>query len=159
MTLEETIAGMLTSRGATVAVAESCTGGLLASRLTDVPGSSSYFLQGFVVYSNQAKHNTLGVPEETIARFGAVSEEVARAMATGCLERSGADFAVATTGIAGPSGGSPEKPVGTLCLAIANKNSADLLSRTLVLQGDRHQNKLRFSEAALRELWQCLRQG
>jgi len=159
VTLEETIAGMLTSRGVTVAVAESCTGGLLASRLTDVPGSSSYLLQGFVVYSNQAKHNTLGVPEEAIERFGAVSEEVARAMATGCLERSGADIAVATTGIAGPSGGSPEKPVGTLCLAIAQKNSADVLSRSLVLQGDRQQNKLRFSEAALRELWHCLRKG
>ena len=159
VTLEETIAGMLSSRGVTVAVAESCTGGLLASRLTDVPGSSSYFLQGFVVYSNQAKHKTLGVPEKTIETFGAVSEEVARAMAVGCLEKSGADFAVATTGIAGPSGGSPEKPVGTLCLAIAQKNSTEVLSRRLVLQGDRQQNKLRFSEAALRELWQCLRQG
>lgn len=159
VTLEETIAGMLSSRGVTVAVAESCTGGLVASRLTDVPGSSSYFLQGFVVYSNQAKHKTLGVPEKTIETFGAVSEEVARAMAVGCLEKSGADFAVATTGIAGPSGGSPEKPVGTLCLAIAQKNSTEVLSRRLVLQGDRQQNKLRFSEAALRELWQCLRQG
>ena len=159
VTLEETILGMLASRGFTVAVAESCTGGLVASRLTDVPGSSSSFLQGFVVYSNQAKHNTLGVPEETINKFGAVSEEVAQAMAIGCLEKSGADFAVATTGIAGPSGGSPEKPVGTLCLAIAQKNSSDLISRRLVLQGDRQQNKLRFSEAALRELWQCLRQG
>ncbi|MFZ4524093.1 MAG: competence/damage-inducible protein A [Chlorobium sp.] len=159
VTLEGTIVAMLSSRGATVAVAESCTGGLVASRLTDVPGSSSCFLQGFVVYSNQAKHRALGVPEETIAMFGAVSEEVARAMATGCLEKSGADFAVATTGIAGPSGGSPEKPVGTLCLAIAQKNSSDVLSRRLVLQGDRPQNKLRFSEAALRELWQRLRQG
>ena len=112
-----------------------------------------------MVYSNQAKHSALGVPEETIKIFGAVSEEVARAMATGCLEKSGADFAVSTTGIAGPSGGSPEKPVGTLCLAIAKKNSADVLSRRLVMQGDREQNKLRFSEAALRELWQCLRQG
>ncbi len=158
VTLEETIAGMLSSRGVTVAVAESCTGGLVASRLTDVPGSSSYFLQGFVVYSNQAKHKTLGVPEKTIETFGAVSEEVARAMAVGCLEKSGADFAVATTGIAGPSGGSPEKPVGTLCLAIAQKNSTEVLSRRLVLQGDRQQNKLRFSEAALRELWQRLRQ-
>ena len=159
VTLEETVGQMLSARGLTVAVAESCTGGLIASRFTDVPGSSSYFLQGFVVYSNQAKHSALGVPEETIKIFGAVSEEVARAMATGCLEKSGADFAVSTTGIAGPSGGSPEKPVGTLCLAIAKKNSADVLSRRLVMQGDREQNKLRFSEAALRELWQCLRQG
>ena len=159
VTLEETVGQMLSARGLTVAVAESCTGGLIASRFTDVPGSSSYFLQGFVVYSNQAKHSALGVPEETIKIFGAVSEEVARAMATGCLEKSGADFAVSTTGIAGPSGGSPKKPVGTLCLAIAQKNSAEVLSRTLVMQGDREQNKLRFSEAALRELWQCLRQG
>jgi len=159
VTLEETIGSMLVSGGQRVAVAESCTGGLLASRLTDVPGSSSYFLQGFVVYSNEAKHSALGVPEETIKRFGAVSEEVARAMASGCLERSGADVAVATTGIAGPSGGSPEKPVGTLCLAIARKNSDDVFSRTLFMLGDRAQNKLRFSEAALRELWEILRCG
>ena len=159
VTLEETILGMLVSKGFTVAVAESCTGGLLASRLTDVPGSSSCFLQGFVVYSNEAKKRTLGVPEETIAKFGAVSEEVARAMALGCLEKSGADIAVTTTGIAGPSGGTPEKPVGTLCLAIAHKKGDDLRSRTLVMQGDRQQNKLRFSEAALRELWHVLLQG
>ena len=87
-----------------------------------------------------------------------MSEEVARAMAIGCLEKSGADFALSTTGIAGPSGGSPEKPVGTLCLAMATKHSGILLSRTLVMQGDRERNKLRFSEAVLRELWECLRQ-
>ena len=159
VTLEGTIGAMLSVRGLSVAVAESCTGGLVASRLTDVPGSSFYFLQGFVVYSNQAKHNTLGVPEESIETFGAVSEEVARAMALGCLEKSGADFAVSTTGIAGPSGGSPEKPVGMLCLAIAEKKSAMVFSRTIFMQGDREQNKLRFSEAALRELWELLRNG
>ena len=158
VSLEATIGAMLAARGLTVAVAESCTGGLVASRLTDVPGSSGYFLQGFVVYSNQAKEKSLGVPGEIIETFGAVSEEVARAMAIGCLEKSGADFALSTTGIAGPSGGSPEKPVGTLCLAIASKNSGVLLSRTLLMQGDRERNKLRFSEAVLRELWECLRQ-
>ena len=94
-----------------------------------------------------------------IEKFGAVSEEVARAMATGCLEKSGANFALSTTGIAGPAGGSPEKPVGMLCLAIAKKNSGVLLSRTLFMQGDRELNKLRFSEALLRELWECLRPG
>jgi nicotinamide-nucleotide amidase len=159
VTLEETIGRMLSAGGLTIAVAESCTGGLVASRLTDVPGSSGYFLQGFVVYSNQAKERSLGVPGEIIETFGAVSQEVARAMAVGCLEKSGADFALSTTGIAGPSGGSPEKPVGTLCLAIASKNSGVLLSRTLLMHGDRAVNKLRFSEAVLRELWECLRQG
>ena len=159
VSLEATIGEMLSAGKLTVAVTESCTGGLVASRLTDVPGSSSYFLQGFVVYSNQAKERSLGVPKETIESFGAVSEEVARAMALGCLEKSGADFALSTTGIAGPAGGSPEKPVGTLCLAIANKNSGILLSKTVLMHGDREVNKLRFSEAVLRELWECLRLG
>ena len=156
ITLEETIGRMLAENGMTVAVAESCTGGLVASRLTDVAGSSMYFLQGFVTYSNQAKQKTLGVQKELIESFGAVSEEVARAMAKGCLEKSGADIAVATTGIAGPSGGSPEKPVGMVCLAIARKTSGTVLSKTLFMQGDRERNKFRFSEAALRELWECL---
>ena len=157
VTLEETIGAMLSAKGLTVAVAESCTGGLVASRLTDVPGSSLYFLQGFVVYSNQAKQKTLGVEKELIERFGAVSDEVARSMAQRCLEKSGADFAVATTGIAGPSGGSTEKPVGMVCLAVATKSSGTVLSKTLFMQGDRERNKFRFSEAALRELWECLR--
>ena len=148
---------MLSAKGLTVAVAESCTGGLVASRLTDVPGSSLYFLQGFVVYSNQAKQKTLGVEKELIERFGAVSDEVARSMAQRCLEKSGADIAVATTGIAGPSGGSTEKPVGMVCLAVATKSSGTVLSKTLFMQGDRERNKFRFSEAALRELWECLR--
>jgi len=158
VTLEETVGAMLSAQGRSVAVAESCTGGLLASRLTDVPGASSYFLQGFVVYSNRAKQRNLGVPAETIETFGAVSEEVARAMAIGCLEKSGADFALSTTGIAGPSGGSPEKPVGMVCLGLAKRKSTNVISRTLYMHGDRKQNKLRFSEAALRELWQCLRE-
>jgi nicotinamide-nucleotide amidase len=158
VTLEETIGRMLASKGMSVAVAESCTGGLVANRLTDVPGSSAWFLQGFVVYSNQAKEKSLGVSRELIETFGAVSEEVARAMAVGCLEKSGADFTLSTTGIAGPSGGSIEKPVGTLCLAIAEKNSGILLSKTLLMHGDRELNKHRFSEAVLRELWECLRQ-
>ncbi len=157
VTLEERIGEMLAEKGLRIAVAESCTGGLVASRLTDVSGSSAYFLQGFVVYSNDAKQRSLGVPSALFETYGAVSEEVARAMATGCLEKSGADIAVSTTGIAGPSGGSVEKPVGMLCLAIAQKNSSEVISKTIVVQGDRLRNKLRFGEAALRELWQCLR--
>lgn len=156
-TLEETIGEILTQRGMSVAVAESCTGGLVASRLTDVPGSSAYFYQGFVVYSNEAKERALGVAKETIEEFGAVSEEVACAMATGCLEKSGADFALSTTGIAGPAGGSHEKPVGMLCLALAIKSSGTVQSRTLFMHGDRELNKIRFSEAVLRELWEYLR--
>jgi nicotinamide-nucleotide amidase len=155
-TLEETIGGKLSQKGLSVAVAESCTGGLVASRLTDIAGSSAYFLQGFVVYSNQAKEKTLGVEKATLEKFGAVSEEVARAMAVGCLERSGADIALATTGIAGPSGGSVEKPVGMLCLALAAKASGEVISRTLFMHGDRELNKLRFSEAVLRELWEYI---
>ncbi len=155
-TLEAALGERLGRRGLKVAVAESCTGGLVASRLTDVPGASAWFLQGFVVYSNQAKERALGVPGALIERWGAVSEEVARAMASGALERSGADLAVATTGIAGPSGGTAEKPVGTLCLAIAEKNSGEVRSKMLRMHGDRELNKLRFSEAALRELWEAL---
>ncbi|NTV99614.1 MAG: CinA family nicotinamide mononucleotide deamidase-related protein [Chlorobiaceae bacterium] len=154
---EETIGEMLISAGKTVAVAESCTGGLVASRLTDVPGSSGYFLQGFVVYSNSAKESVLGVPGELIEKFGAVSEETARAMALGCLEKSGADLAVSTTGIAGPAGGSSGKPVGMLCLALAEKGTGVVESKTLFMHGDRALNKLRFSEAALLELWERLK--
>ncbi len=157
VTLEETIGSMLITAGKSLAVAESCTGGLVASRLTDVPGSSLYFLEGFVVYSNKAKHDILGVQKELIEKFGAVSEEVARAMATGCLEKSGADITVSTTGIAGPSGGSAEKPVGMLCLCVADRASGKVLSKTLFMQGDRERNKFRFSEAALCELLECLR--
>ena len=154
---EETIGELLISAGKTVAVAESCTGGLIASRLTDVPGSSEYFLQGFVVYSNRAKENTLGVPKEMIEQHGAVSEEVARAMALGCLEKSGADYAVSTTGIAGPSGGGSEKPVGMICLGLARRGSREVYSKTLYMYGDRAVNKFRFSQAALRELWEHLK--
>jgi nicotinamide-nucleotide amidase len=155
-TFEESIGEMLTASGMTVATAESCTGGLLASRLTDVSGSSAYFLQGFIVYSNRAKKSALGVPGELIEKHGAVSEEVARAMALGCLEKSGADLAVSTTGIAGPTGGTSEKPVGMLCLALAEKATGTVRSKTLYMHGDRALNKLRFSQAVLHELWEYL---
>lgn len=153
--LEEVIVPMLLEKGLTAAVAESCTGGLVASRLTDVPGSSGCFLQGVVTYSNEAKTALLDVEPELIVRHGAVSEQVASAMAEGCLIRSGADIAVATTGIAGPGGGSPEKPVGTLCVAVASKmvdGGVQVEPFTYLMYGDRRQIKARFSEAALRAL-------
>ena len=107
----------LESRGLKVATAESCTGGLVAGAITDIAGSSGWFERGFVTYSNEAKVELLGVRAETLAAFGAVSEETAREMAAGALARSRADLAVAVTGIAGPSGGTPQKPVGLVWLA------------------------------------------
>jgi nicotinamide-nucleotide amidase len=158
--LEEVLVPMLVDRGLTVAIAESCTGGLVSSRLTDVPGSSECFLEGRVTYGNEAKQSLLGVLRGTLEQHGAVSEPVAVEMARGCLERSGADLAVATTGIAGPGGGTPDKPVGTLCLAVAARStdgSIVLHPSTVSMHGDRRQNKIRFSEAALRALLETVR--
>jgi len=153
--LEEVVVETLLENKMTVAVAESCTGGLIASRLTDVAGSSGCFLQGMVTYSNEAKVAQLGVDPATIEQHGAVSEPVAEQMARGCLERSGADIAVSTTGIAGPGGGSSEKPVGTVCIAVASRSTEGevaIKASTFTMHGDRQQNKTRFSEAALRGL-------
>ncbi len=117
-------------RAMTVVTAESCTGGLLAAILTEVPGSSDVFERGFVTYSNAAKRESLGVPGDMIERHGAVSEAVARAMASGALQHSIASLAVAVTGIAGPGGGSAEKPVGLVHLAAARRNGA-ILTRAI----------------------------
>ena len=119
-TLEQVVGRLLGERGLRVAVAESCTGGLVASRLTDVPGASAWFLGGVVAYSNASKQALLGVPEALLEKHGAVSEPVARAMAEGVRARFGADIGVATTGISGPDGGSAEKPVGLVHLALAD---------------------------------------
>ena len=123
-------------RGVVVATAESCTGGLVAGAITAVAGSSAWFDCGFVTYSNAAKSALLGVPPEVIERSGAVSEATARAMAAGALARSDATLAVAVTGIAGPAGGTAEKPVGTVCLAWAARDGA-VEATTLHLSGDR----------------------
>jgi nicotinamide-nucleotide amidase len=117
--MEETVGRLLRERGLTLAVAESCTGGLIGHRVTDVPGSSAYFLLGVASYSNEAKEEVLGVSAETLRRFGAVSTEAAEEMAQGVRRVAGADIGVSTTGIAGPGGGTPEKPVGTVCIAVA----------------------------------------
>ena len=117
--LEETVGRILRERALTLAVAESCTGGLIGHRVTDVAGSSAYFLLGIVAYANEAKQRLLGVREETLAAHGAVSVETAEEMAEGARRAAGADIGLATTGIAGPGGGTPEKPVGTVCLGLA----------------------------------------
>jgi nicotinamide-nucleotide amidase len=118
-----------------IATAESCTGGLIAGAITAVAGSSDWFECGFVTYSNAAKVRDLGVPAAMIERFGAVSAEVAEAMAQGARRLADVDWAVAVTGIAGPSGGSPQKPVGTVCIAWAGPDATG--SSELVLAGDR----------------------
>jgi nicotinamide-nucleotide amidase len=124
--IEEWIVENLTKRQLTVSTAESCSGGLLASRLTDVPGSSAVFREGFVTYSNESKTKLLGVPAELIATHGAVSRDVAVAMAEGARKNARADFALSLTGIAGPSGGSAEKPVGLVFIALARPRGETL---------------------------------
>jgi nicotinamide-nucleotide amidase len=118
-TLAHAVARLLTNRGETVATAESCTGGLIAKRLTDVSGSSAYMVQGVVTYANEAKHRLLDIPMELIETHGAVSPQVADAMATNCRRISGTDYALSATGIAGPTGGTPAKPVGLVYIALA----------------------------------------
>jgi nicotinamide-nucleotide amidase len=130
------LARTLRDAGLSLATAESCTGGLIAAACTSVAGSSDWFERGFVTYSNPAKTESLGVPADLIAAHGAVSEEVARAMAEGALVRSRAQLAVAVTGIAGPGGATPGKPVGTVWLALSRDGGATA-SELLRLEGDR----------------------
>ena len=118
-TMEWTVLDLLLKRGETVALAESCTGGKLSTMLTDSPGASGALLEGFVTYSNEAKVRSLGVKEETLRAHGAVSEECAREMAEGARQRTGATWALSVTGIAGPDGGSEEKPVGTVFIGLS----------------------------------------
>ncbi|MBX3423251.1 MAG: competence/damage-inducible protein A [Pirellulaceae bacterium] len=146
-TMEEVVGKLLSDAGKTVAVAESCTGGLVAQRLTDIPGSSAYFIQAVVAYHNAVKTRLLGVPGELIEAQGAVSAEVAEAMACGLRERAGTDFAISTTGVAGPGGGSPEKPVGTVFVGYSDARQTKSLR--LRLPGDRNLIRWRASQAAL----------
>jgi len=145
--LEAVVGELLRARRAMIAVAESCTGGLLASRLTDVPGSSDYVERGAVCYSNRAKTEWLGVTEALLARHGAVSEQVAEAMAAGIRSRAGVTVGVGVTGIAGPGGGTAEKPVGTVAIAVQTDDDARV--RTFQFTGGREMVKFQASQAAL----------
>jgi nicotinamide-nucleotide amidase len=146
--LEAIVVRLLVGRSETVAVAESCTGGLLANRFTNVPGASAVFLEGNVTYSNAAKTRTLGVPVELLNRVGAVSHEVALAMAEGARARSGATYALSTTGIAGPDGGTPEKPVGTVFVGLASEDGPSQVEK-LFFPTDRASFKQMVTQSAL----------
>jgi nicotinamide-nucleotide amidase len=146
-TLEEVIVKLLVQRNQTVAVAESCTGGLLANRITNIPGASTVFLAGYVCYANQAKIEMLDVDLELIEKYGAVSEQVACALAEHVRACARSDYALATTGVAGPSGGSPEKPVGTVYIALAA--SGTTIAKRFFFPTDRETFKQIATQAAL----------
>jgi nicotinamide-nucleotide amidase len=149
--IEEVVVSLLQERREWVATAESCTGGTIASRLTDVSGASAVFGTGFVTYANETKVRELGVPAELLMRHGAVSEPIAVAMAEGCLAAAQADHALAVTGVAGPTGGTEDKPVGTVFVALASKGESTVC-RKLFFPGARDRFKLLTSQAALEML-------
>ena len=145
--MEDVVARLLTEKGLKLSVAESCTGGLIGHRLTNVPGSSRFFVSDVVTYANEMKLEILGVRPETLAEHGAVSEQCVLEMAAGARQRAGADVAIATSGIAGPEGGSPDRPVGTVCIALAANGIA--ASRRYQMRGTRDWIKLLTSQVAL----------
>ena len=145
--LAERLQAICLGRGLTVTVAESCTGGLVADAITDIPGSSGYFLGGVVSYADSAKEALLGVPAEVLAAHGAVSAQVGRAMAEGARERFSADLAASVTGVAGPDGGSEAKPVGLTYVAVAAARGVNV--RRFVWSGDRSANKEASAAAVL----------
>jgi len=151
-TLESVVGDLLRAAGATLTAAESCTGGLLSQRVTSVAGSSDYFLGGAVTYSNELKTRLVGVPADMIAEYGAVSEPVARAMAEGVRTHLGSDWGVGITGVAGPGGGTPEKPVGTVHIAVAGPGDGEVEHRRLRLPGDRERIRMFSAQIALEML-------
>jgi PncC family amidohydrolase len=145
--LAERLQGICLGKSITVAAAESCTGGLVADAITDISGSSGYFLGSIVAYSNEAKTALLGVLPEVLAAHGAVSAQVARAMAIGARDRLGARLGVSITGVAGPTGGTADKPIGLTYVGIADADDVDV--RRFTWSGDRSANKIASAEAAL----------
>jgi nicotinamide-nucleotide amidase len=146
-TIPEVVAQLLVEKGKTVATAESCTGGLLAKVLTDIAGSSAYFKQGWITYTNESKTAQLGVKPETLVAHGAVSLQTVREMAAGARERAGADFALAVSGVAGPGGGTEAKPVGTVCIGLAHAGGVE--ARQFTFTGDREMVRDRSAKMAL----------
>lgn len=153
--LEARVGALLKAKGWTIGAAESCTGGLVLHRLTNIPGSSDYVLGGVVAYSNAVKQTLLGVQEATLSAHGAVSEQTAAEMATGARKALGVDVAVSITGIAGPGGGTPQKPVGLTYIGLAGRDNL-LLVRRHVWPGDREAVKSASAEAALQLVLEVL---
>lgn len=147
--LAREVGAALKAKGLWLATAESCTGGWVGETVTAVPGSSHWYDRGFITYTNESKQEMLGVSADTLARCGAVSEEVAREMVAGALNNSRAQVALAISGVAGPGGGSPEKPVGTVCLAWGSKDGP-IVSEKRFFSGDRREIRRQSVEAALR---------
>lgn len=154
--LEQKIVERLRASGKTLAVAESCTGGMIGSRITSVSGSSACFYGGIISYSNELKEQLLGVPRAIFVAHGAVSEQVAEAMAEGAIRVTGSDFAVSVTGIAGPGGGTAEKPVGLVYIGLAG--SGDTMVRMFVFDGDRKAVRQSATEQALAMLLDVLQE-
>ena len=155
--LENQIGEILISKNLTIATTESCTGGLLSSKLTDVSGSSAYIHLNLVTYANEAKHKMLGVSAETLENFGAVSEECSYEMAKGLQKLSGADICVSTTGIAGPTGGSKEKPVGLMYSTIFSKDRFKTYKIQLKSNIERVEMKELFTECVLKNILEWIK--
>jgi len=158
--ISKEVAKLLIARGWTLALAESCTGGLVSAALTNLAGSSDWFERGYITYSNQAKTECLDVAAETIKSFGAVSEQVAKAMSEGAQKNAGVNVSVSITGIAGPAGGSIEKPVGTVCFGwtIQKENLAAItICKTMQFSGDRQAVREQARDYALSELIKLLK--
>ena len=158
--ISKEVAKLLIARGWTLALAESCTGGLVSAALTDLAGSSDWFERGYITYSNQAKTECLDVAAETIESFGAVSEQVAKAMSEGAQKNAGVNVSVSITGIAGPAGGSIEKPVVTVCFGwtIQKENLAAItICKTMQFSGDRQAVREQARDYALSELIKLLK--
>ncbi|NJK88159.1 MAG: nicotinamide-nucleotide amidohydrolase family protein [Myxococcales bacterium] len=153
--MAEVVVRTLAANGRTLAVAESCTGGGLGQRITEVPGASACFLGGVVAYDNRIKEELLGVGAELLQRFGAVSEPVAKALAEGARRRLGASIGVSTTGVAGPGGGTPAKPVGLVHIGVSTEASTQVLE--LRLSGDREAIRERTVDEALAAVWRVAR--
>lgn len=151
--LSQRVGEALANLGMTLTTAESCTGGWIAKAITDISGSSAWFERGFVTYSNEAKHQMIGVGSGTLETHGAVSEAVVREMAQGALYAAGADYAIAVSGIAGPNGGSDEKPVGTVWFGFASKLDGTVAHHQL-FDGDRDAVRHKSTEYALQTLWE-----
>ena len=157
MKYEEEIGKILINKGLKISTAESCTGGLLSSKLTDVSGSSAYITLNLVTYANEAKHKILGVPKHTLDEFGAVSKECAYEMAEGLYKLTNSDICVSTTGIAGPTGGTPQKPVGLMYSAIYSKDKQKTFKILLDSKIPRKQMKEMFANEVLKNIYEFIK--